>query len=365
MTAQRQSLPPVLQSETAGITPLRPLKAHDLLLLSDRGGVQIIDGDTTKLLGTIYTSQYANVAIAPDDRTFYVAETYWSRGNRGTREDLLSIYERPDLKLAAEITLPGRLISDPKTHVFDLSADGRYAYVYNFQPASSVVVVDLHARKVVGSVEVPGCGLVYPWGARGFASICADGSLATADVNATGEYSLERTHKFFDIDNDPIFDESVVDRHTGRGFFLSYTGLLYEAQLGREAKISSPWSIQEAAGLSRATTRVGDITWRPTGSVLVTYHRASARLFVLMHEGPHWDYEKPGTEIWVLDVRQRKVLARLTVPEAASILAVTQDERPILFAISDEWLWVLDPNTGTVLRATEVRGPALVAVRDL
>lgn len=365
MTATQRPIPPVLQSETAGITPLRPLKAHDLLLLSDRGGAQIIDGDTLRLLGTIYTAHYANIAIGPDNGTFYVAETYWSRGNRGTREDLLSVYQCPRLDLAAEITLPGRLISDPKTHVFDLSADGRYAYIYNFQPASSVVVVDLHARKVIGSVETPGCGLVYPWGARGFASLCADGSLATADVNAKGEYSLKRTHKFFDIDNDPIFDESVVDRHTGRGFFLSYTGLLYEAQLGDEARIASPWSIQEAAGLSRATTRVGDITWRPSGSVLIAHHRASERLFVLMHEGPHWEYEKPGTEIWAIDVRRRKVLARLEVPEAASIVAVTPDASPILFAISDEWLWALDPESGAVLRATHVRSPALVAVRDL
>lgn len=363
MSTSQQPLPPVLQSETAGITPLRPLKAHDLLLLSERGGVQIIDGDTMQLAGTIYTSQYANVAIAPDNDTFYIAETYWSRGNRGTREDLLSVYQRPQLALAAEITLPGRLISDPKTRIFDLSADGRYAYVYNFQPASSIVVVDLPARKVIGSVEIPGCGLVYPWGARGFASICADGSLTIASANAKGEYSVKRTRKFFDVDNDPIFDESVVDRHTGTAFFLSYTGLLYEAQLGDDTRISAPWSIQEAAGLSRATTHVGDITWRPSGGVLVAYHRTSGRLFVLMHEGPHWDYEKPGTQIWAIDVRRRKVLARLEVPEAASILAVTQDASPLLFAISDEWLWALDPQSGAVQRATGVRGPALVAVR--
>jgi methylamine dehydrogenase heavy chain len=91
VTAQRQSLPPVLQSETAGVRPSRPLEAHALLLLSDRSGARLIDGDTLKLLGTLYTAQYANVAIAPDNHTFYVAETYWSRGNCGTREDLLSV----------------------------------------------------------------------------------------------------------------------------------------------------------------------------------------------------------------------------------------------------------------------------------
>jgi len=356
--------PPVLESEVATVTPLRPIKAHDLFIGQFDGGVRIIDGDTAKTLGQVYSSRYSNFALAPDNAFLYVAESYWARGNRGPREDLLSVYSTGKLDLVAEIKLPGRLISDPKTHNFHLSADGHYGYVYNFQPASSVVVVDLQKRKVVESVEIPGCGQALPWGARGFAALCADGAMAVANVDAKGKYSVKRTDKFFDVDNDPIFDESVIDRQTGEAFFLSYTGLIYPVKLGDTPQIGQPWSMQRAAGLAPATTKVGHETWRPSGSILSTYHRASGRLFVLMHEGMHWDYAKPGSEVWVLDTKQQKLITRLELPMAAGSIAVTQDAEPVLFAIGEGRLWVLNPDSGDVLRTTRLMGASLVAVKD-
>lgn len=356
--------PPVLESEVATTEPLRPLKPHDLILSHFDAGVRIIDGDDLKTVAQVYSARYSNFALAPDNKFLYVAESYWAHGNRGARADLLSVYSTEKLDLVAEIPLPGRLISDPKTHNFHISADGRYGYVYNFQPASSVVVVDLQKRKVVESVEIPGCGQVLPWGPRGFAALCADGSMAVANADARGKYTVTRTPKFFDVDNDPIFDESVIDRQAGQAFFISYTGLIYTTQLGEKPQIGQPWSIQRAAGLSPATTRVGHETWRPCGSVLSAYHRASGRLFVLMHEGVHWDYAQPGSEVWVLDTKQQKLITRLELPTSASSLAITQDAEPILFAIGEGRIWVLDPNSGDVLRTTRTREPSLFAVRD-
>jgi methylamine dehydrogenase heavy chain len=356
--------PPVLESEMATTQPLRALRSHDLLLSQFEGGVKLIDGDTGKTFGQVYTSTYANFAIGPDHKTVYVAETYWARGNRGQRTDLLSIYGGETLSLLAEIELPGRLISDPKTRNFGLSADGRYAYVYNFQPASSVVVVDVVSRKIVGNVEIPGCGLIFPWGTRGFASLCADGTIAVVNADAKGKYKVARTEKFFDVDEDPIFDESLVDRVTGEAIFISYTGLVYSVGLSDSPRIDRPWSMQEKAGLSRATSKVGHLTWRPCGSRLAAYHRASGRLFVLMHESTHWDYAQQGTEVWVFDLKSRSLLNRLTLPQSAGTLAVSQDENAVLFAISEDRLWVLDPASGDVLRTREVISPSLVGVKD-
>src|ERR1041384_5803250 len=121
----------------------------------------------------------ANFVMDPNTRFFYVAETIWTRLNRGTRQDLLSVYD-DQLKLVSEITLPGRLISVPKSPTLDISADGKFAYVYNMQPAMSVSVVDLVGRKTANIVETPGCGMVYPWGPTAFASLCGDGTLAYA-----------------------------------------------------------------------------------------------------------------------------------------------------------------------------------------
>jgi methylamine dehydrogenase heavy chain len=361
------AIPPVLQSETAGTTPFPGLTAHDLAYsamdsVGAAPGIRIIDGDTASLVGTVYSSQYENFAWAPDHRTLYVSETYWTMGNRGTREDVLSIYGGPTLRNEGEITLPGRLISDPKTNTFALSADGRYAYDYSFQPAPSVSVVDLKQRKLLASVEIPGCGLVYPFGERGFASLCADGTLAVSDADAQGRYSVHRTKRFFDIMDDPVMDESIGDARTGLAFFITNNGWVHPVHLGDQPRFDKAWSLEQAAGLAPATSKVGAITWRPGGQAFAVYQQSSGRLYVLMHEGHPWSSEQAGTEIWVLDSRQQRLVQRFDVPESASLVAITADARPLLFALSGGWLWVMNPDSGAVLRAMQIVQPALVKV---
>lgn len=359
--------PPVLQSETAGVTPFAGLTPHELSYNTldglTGGGIRVIDGDTAKLIATVYSSQYANFAWAPDHRTLYVSETYWTLGNRGQREDVLSIYGGPTLSNEGEIPLPGRLISDPKTNTFALSPDGRYAYDYTFQPAPGVSVTDLNARKVVTSVEIPGCGLVFPFGKRGFASLCADGSLAVADLDRQGKYSVHRTKRFFDIMKDPVMDESVADRGSGLALFITNDGWVHPVQLGDAPRFDPAWSIEVAAGLSPATSTVGQITWRPSGQVPFAYDAPRRRLFALMREDSPWNNEKAGSEIWVLDARHHRLLHRWPVPESALLVAITPDAHPLLFALSQEWLWVMDPDSGALLRATEIVTPGLVRVR--
>ena len=365
--AAGQDTPPVLQSETASVTPFQGLTTHELVYSAMDAiappGIRIIDGDTAKLVGTVYSSEYANFAWAPDNRTLYVSETYWTLGNRGRREDVLSIYGGPTLRNEGEITLPGRTISDPKTHTFALNAAGNYAYDYSFQPAPSVTVIDLTQRKVLTSVEIPGCGLVFPFGERGFASLCGDGSLAVADADAKGHYSVHRSKRFFDVTNDPVFDESVADRESGLALFITYDGWVHPVHVADQPRFDEPWSIEEAAGLSAATSQVGQITWRPGGQVIAAYQKSTGRLFVLMHEGHPWSSEQGGSQIWVLDVSRRRLLKRFDVPQSATLVAVTQDAQPLLFALSDSWLWVMSPESGAVLRAAQVVPPGLVRVR--
>ena len=358
---------PVLQSETAGVTPFKGLMPHELAYSAmdaiTHPGIRIVDGDTANIVATVYSSEYANFAWAPDHKTLYVSETYWTLGNRGKREDVLSIYGGPTLSNEGEITLPGRLISDPKTHTFALSADAHYGYDYSFQPAPSVSVIDLKQRKLLTSVEIPGCGLVFPFGERGFAALCADGSLAVADVDGRGQYVVRRADRFFDIMNDPVLDESVSDTRNGLALFITYNGWVHPVHLADRPTFDKPWSIQQAAQLSAATSQVGTVTWRPGGQVPLAYQPSTARLFVLMHEGHAWSNEQAGTEIWVLDTHQHRLLHRWDVPESALLVAVTQDAHPLLFALSDSWLWVMDPDSGAVLRATQIVPPGVVRVR--
>ena len=346
--------PAILESETSDVGVLGPTGPHRLLLGGALGaGIKVINGDTARLEGQIQAAPASNFVIDPANRYFYVAETMWTRLNRGTRQDLLSIYDA-QLKLVTEIALPGRLISVPKSPTLDISADGKLAYVYNMQPAASVAVVDLVSRKTSSVVEIPGCGMVYPWGASSFASLCADGSLAYV-TKQSGKFAVRHTPRFFDGENDPVFEESLIDRQSGRAFFISYSGIVYPAQLGDEVRMDEPWSLQEAAGLPRASMLPEHLAWRPGGSRLAAFHKATGRLFVLMHAGVHWSHKDAGSEIWVFDTQAHKRIARFALPTSASLVTITQDEKPLLFTVGGGpgpggGLSVLDPQTGQVLR---------------
>lgn len=359
-------LPPPLAPEVSDVATLPPSTPHTFFTGRFRAGSFVIfDGDSGKLEGHIPAGYIANLALAPDNSQFYVAETYWSHGSRGTRQDLVSVYDAKTLNLVKEIPLPGRALV-LKMQNFDISASGARAYVYVMLPASSVVWVDLKKQAVGGTVEIPGCALVFPWGERGFSSLCGDGSLANVTILESGPAKITHSKPFFDANNDPIFENSFVDRVSGKAIFLSYTGLVYEAKLGSDSVVEKPWSIQKAAGFPVAGTGVQELAWRPGGGQLAAYHKASGKLFVLMHTGNYWTHRQGGSEIWVLDTKSHALLSRFQlqpVPTSGAAdervpfyedIGVSQDAKPVLYLLnSDGNDVVLDATTGEQLRKIE------------
>jgi methylamine dehydrogenase heavy chain len=316
----------------------------------------------------------SELAIAPDNSRFYVSETYWTHGSRGVRQDLVSIYDATTLNLVKEIELPGRALVG-KTQNFQLNASGTRAYVYILLPASSVVWIDLQKQVVGGTVEIPGCALVFPWGDTGFSSLCGDGSLATVIIPEVGPAKVTHTKPFFDANKDPIFDNSFVDRATGKAVFLSYTGLIYQAQLGPNPVIDKPWSIQQAAGFPVAGTGVQELAWRPGGYQLAAYHKASGKLFVLMHAGNYWTHMQGGSEIWAIDTKAHALLARFQLqpvptsgladdrPPLYESIGVSQDDKPVLYLLNPGGGdVVMDALTGEQLRKIEAAGGGSLAV---
>jgi methylamine dehydrogenase heavy chain len=366
-------LPPPLEPEQSDVATLAPNPPHRFLTVGRTGSV-IFDGDSGKMEGSIPSGYGPNLAIAPDNSRFYVSETYWSHGARGTRDDLLTIYDAKTLNLVKEIPLPGRALVW-KTQNFDINASGTRAYVYIMHPAASVAWVDLQKQAVGGTVEIPGCALVFPWGDTGFASLCGDGSLATVIIPESGPPTVRHSKPFFDANNDPIFEESLVDRVTGKAVFISYTGLIYEAQLGATPLIEKPWSIQQAAGLPAPGTGVQELAWRPGGGQFAALHKASGKLFVLMHPGNYWTHKQGGTEIWVLDTKAHSLVSRFplravptsglgddAVPFYADI-GVSQDDKPLLYLLTPSGGdLVLDALTGEQLRKVEFAGGNRVMV---
>ncbi len=364
-TSESKSMPPPsqlvtprpapLKAEVSDVATLAPTTPHRLFSMSWSGSVIIFDADKGKIEGQLPAAHDGMVALAPDYSRFYISETLWTHGNRGTRLDLVSIYDAKTLNLVKEIELPGRAVVGDKLRNLDVNASGTRAYVYSMRPAASIVWVNLVNQTLGGTVEIPGCALVFPWGEDGVSSLCGDGSLAIVSAPAGAAPKVTHTKPFFDAANDPIFDNSLIDKATNRAVFLTYTGLIYTAALGAEPTIDKPWSIQEAAGFKRAGTGVGELAWRPGGIQPIAWHKDSDRLYVLMHTGDYWSHHTPASEIWVLNSKTHALLMRYPInakPDAnVRSIVVSQKAKPLLYLLSEnDGHIVLDADTGEELR---------------
>ena len=154
-------LPPDEEGEPITLTAPKPNWVY-----VDRGftvtGTAIYDSENGKMLGMVEGSWLSDLAIDPNGKAYYVAETMWTKGFRGTRQDMITVYDANSLALKTEIAMPGRILIGSRKHNFVLSDEGKTAYVYNLDPASSVNVVDLAKGKFVKKIELPGCASLMP-----------------------------------------------------------------------------------------------------------------------------------------------------------------------------------------------------------
>jgi methylamine dehydrogenase heavy chain len=349
------------------VATLKPLTARRAFLWGGffHPGIYIVDADKGEMEGYLPKSDWSGFAIAPGGKAYYVSETLWTHDTRGQRQDMIAVYDGNTLNLQKEIALPGRALSVPKAQSFALSKNGRYGYVYNLSPASSVVVVDLDKHKAVASVETPGCALVLPYGESGFGSLCADGSLATFGLDAQAHGTLKGSVHFFNAVQDPVFDDMALDVASRKVLFVSYLGYIYEATLGDEPHVAPAWSLQAAAGLTEPKKQESDeVAWRPGGSQLIAYHAPSGRVFVLMHVGEGWSHKQEAAEVWVLNASSHTLIRRITLKEPAVNVAVSQEASPVLLLTGHgPRLTVLDPDSGTVIRTVDAvnGGPVMTA----
>jgi len=282
----------------------------------------LLDGDRMDMLGMISLGYLANLEIAPDGREIYAIETFHSRLTRGERTDVVTVYDARTLLPTAEIPIPPkRFLVVTKRPVTGLTTDGRFLLVYNFTPSSSVSVVDLKARRFVGEVETPGCAFVYPTAPRRFVMICADGSLLGVTLDESGQAAaLNRSERVFDPDEDPVFEH--VARLGSRLYLVSYKGKIYEV----EGRGPVPQLVRSFSLPSEG--------FRPGGWQLVAAH-PNGLLYVLVHAGGDWTHKQPGEEVWVVNLREGRRVDRIKLVEPANSLWVTQDEKPLLFALSE------------------------------
>ncbi len=333
----------------------------------ESGKVVIVDvGDETDHhRGAIGAAQFGYFAAAKTRPELYVAETFYERGHRGKRTDVLTIYDKATLNAVGEVVLPGGKRAQTLTErgAFQLSADERFAYVYNFTPASSVTVVDLEKRRVVGDVDIPGCTHAFALKAGGFASLCGNGAVVSTKLDRNGKkVGQTMSAPFNDIDNEPMFTRpAVID---GVAYFPTYHGKIQEIDLnGAEAVVGDAWPVEASAAEEPKKKSWRDKIpgfgkkdrvahkWLPSGWQLATSDDAG-RLYLLMRQTESIDdHDTGGNQVWVIDPKTRKVLNKIDLRSDGMLIEVTAGDDPYLVSLNlDMSLDVLKADTGEFVR---------------
>lgn len=354
----------VPEAEEPGVLTMEAPKPNWFYVRGGWGsaGSSIFDAGTGKMVGMVATSRDSDLGIDPAGKFYYVAETMWSKVNRGTRQDIVSVYDSKTLKLVTEIPTPGRLIVGGFTTNFVLTDDGKTAYDYNFDPASSVNIIDLAKRKFVRAIELPGCAGMIPNPGVGFSSLCADGTIATVTIKGASQ-DITRTEAFFDAAADPIFSNTVYDRKKKQVVMLSYTGLVRTATIAAKVEVGAPFSLQEAGGMKAADVKPLDIAWYPGGMQPMALHRPSGMLWVLMHKGEYWTHKEGAEEIWGVDLATKKVVKRYPVEGEPGNIQITQDDAAMIMVNGGgKDAVIIDSKTGEVKHKIENGGSGLITV---
>lgn len=287
-----------------------------------------VGAQTKGMLTGSFTSGFAQSEARGEH---YVAESFFARGGRGgERTDVLTIWDRKNLAVIDEVVLPGgrKLTSMPEKYSVQMTGDGAFVLVYNFTPAASVTVVDIEKREVVDEVQIAGCALVFPFGQRGFMSLCSDGGYLATTLDAAGKSSgNRRAEPFFDVTSDPLFEKPVIIG--GDAHFPSFLGNVVSVDMsGGQPVLGERWSL-----VSDAERKAG---WRPGGWQLTASDDAG-NMYVLMHpEGREGSHKDGGSEVWVFNPKTHKRLKRLVLGTWGVSIAATRGENPLLLVTNAE-----------------------------
>jgi len=337
-------------TETLGAPSPHWVIVNDLNFLGYLDGKAFLfDGDSGRMLGMLSTGAYQNaVEIAPDFSAIYVPSTFYSRHSRGERTDAVVIYETKGLTVSGEVIIPAkRATGMPQRAYSGMSDDGRFVYVSNMTPASSISVVDVAARTFTGEIDTAGCALVYPMGPRGLATLCGDGTLQTLAVDDAGKLaSRAKTQPFFDPNQDPLTEKAA--RWGDTWLFVSFEGYVHPVEFAAGAANPLPrWSLFTDAERGEG--------WRVGGAQFTAVHPGKGLLYVIVNQDGPYSHKNPGTDVWVYDLASQRRSNRIDVGTPISAIAVSGDDSPLLFGtvLDAPVVHVFDALTGAPRRVIE------------
>ena len=298
--------------------------------------------------GAIAYAHMANFRWSKKRNEFYVGETVYSRGTRGEKTDLLTIWSTETLSPINEIILPGGKRAQLTAELYHpmLFNNDRFLLMLNFTPATSVNVIDLDKREKVNDIQIPGCVLIYPTGDSGFSSICSNGAMMTTILDDNGQtVSQNRTESFFNTDTKPYFTPAVISKNK-TAFFASYYSNVMEVDLsGSIAVKGDEWSL-----LSAKDRKEG---WRPGGSKIAAIDEQGL-MYILMHpKGYNGSHKKGSQEVWVVDLEKRVRINRYKLKNTASSVFITRSTDPmdpLMITTSRQNVDVYRAKTGKFIR---------------
>ena len=354
VAAPAADFPTPLPAETIPrVEPLPPKYPATWAFLNytgDRIELRNVGSDSREVKGELQAHDSATLLVAEQRPELYVIDTVWSRGARGARTDFITVYDKQTLNAVGEIVLPGgkRALITAMEGLTTFTDEQRMELVFNFTPASSVTVVDLVNRRVLGEIEIPGCSLVYPTGGRGFSTLCASGTLLSIKLDAAGAVAGRAESKAFNpLDSDPLFTASTTVG--GIRYFPSLHGRIQPVDMrADDVRILGDWPLVTAAEASAA--------WRPSGWQILASDE-SKLLYVLMqagaHEGSHKD---PATEVWIYNVVSKTRVKRLRLVRPGSSIAITHGAEALLLVQAGERLDAYDVRDGSLVRSMDLPG---------
>ncbi len=333
-----------IKPEVVGKEELKPPTANWLLVRDGLGAFYIFDADDGNMQGLISATPFTP-AIEPNiaNGEFYAAESYYARGHRGKRSDVVTVYDYKTLTPKAEIDIPNRIAALPFRQYIALMDDGEHLAVFNLTPAQSVSIVNIKQHTFVGEISTPGCALILQTAGIGFLQICGDGRLQLIRLDDGGkEAGRSRSKQVFNIEEDPFFDKPIP---TPEGWLvISYEGKVFDVSVrGDEIFVSDPWPL-----LSEAES---EANWRPGGGQFVGYHKQLDLLFVLMNAEGGFSHDSAGTEVWVYNRAEQRKIGVIPMAVPGANLFVAQTDAPLVTVSgTDRQLHVYDVATAREIR---------------
>ncbi|MDG2277050.1 MAG: amine dehydrogenase large subunit, partial [Pseudomonadales bacterium] len=280
----------------------------------------LVDTQNQTYKGMISAGQFATINFSTKRQKFYVGETIHTRGVRGKRQDIITIYDFENLDVVNEIDIPAKrmnVVINESSVV--MTADEQFLLVFNMNPGTSVTVINLDSETVVGEIPMPGCTLMYPDTQRGFFSLCGNGGLVHLMLDEQGgEKSRWSSEVFNDIDADPLSEKAAYIN--GVWYFVSYKGEVQPIDVtAQRPAVAERWWL--ASQMDRAAN------WRPAGwhGKAGNATDGTTKLWVAMtpdgYDGSHKD---PATEVWLMDVERRSMLKRISLEVPALSIDVNR-----------------------------------------